>query len=180
MWWLTQIPAVPPVLADQFTFTGVTAHLSKKPQICGKSLHMSLALCTGMKFNFIYHFSPQKPCKKHSMHLAFPVPFTTVPLFLYRTPCKLPFKTWKYATISSAAHLPFFCCVSLSPRPTFPFLPFFHVHSFIWFRFSRQVFPLLCKFYTVCKAYRHGQHDSLPYSVFHELVKIVLKGQGWS
>lgn len=40
---------------------------------------------------------------------------------------------------------------------------------------NRQVFPLLFKFYTVCKAYRHGQHDSLPYSVFHELVKIVQK-----
>lgn len=44
---------------------------------------------------------------------------------------------------------------------------------------NRQVFLLLCKFYIVCKAYRHGQPDSLPYSVFHELVKIVLKGQGW-
>lgn len=41
-----------------------------------------------------------------------------------------------------------------------------------------QVFPLFSKLYMDCKAYRHGQGDSLAYLALCQLVTKALKGQG--
>lgn len=43
---------------------------------------------------------------------------------------------------------------------------------------NMQVFPLFSKLYMDCKAYRHGQGDSLPFSALCQLVTKALKGQG--
>lgn len=73
MWWLAQTSAVLSMLADQFTFTGATAQLTKSLRyVVNACIRLKLALCTGMTFSFVYHFSLQKPCKKHSMHFSFP------------------------------------------------------------------------------------------------------------
>lgn len=67
---------------------------------------LKLALCTGMKFSFIYQFSFQNLYKEQCVYFSFPVPFTTAPLFLCHTPCKLLFAPWKYATTSCKPRAP--------------------------------------------------------------------------
>lgn len=84
---------------------------------------------------------------------------------------------------TSTYTFPLLCIFQSQAHPPLSlFLPcsFFHLDQIPP---NMQGFPLLSKLYTVCRAYRHGQHDSLPYSALCTLVKIVLKGQvplwGW-